>query len=192
VKPASQDPAPAVPAAADGTAAAGVTAQGTWAGADARCTAGCGHLGSRGPGDSLTSQEAGELAAGHAAETGHPVEVTVRQVTLYAPAGAVPGAGSPQAGLLSRREEQVAELIARGMRNREIAERLEVSQRTVDTHVEHIFAKLGIRSRTRLAAWYRDRATWPYPPGTPRAPRARTGPQVPGPGSGPVPRPPAS
>jgi len=171
----------------DGTAAAGVTAQGTWSGADARCTAGCGPL--RGPGDSLTAQEAGELAAGHAAETGHPVEVTARQVTLYAPAGAAPAAAGPQAGPLSRREEQVAEMIARGLRNREIAEQLKVSQRTVEAHVEHIFAKLGIRSRTHLAAWYRDRATWPYPPAV--TPRARPRQPAPVRGSGPVPRPPA-
>ncbi|MGF7235528.1 MAG: ATP-binding protein [Frankia sp.] len=54
---------------------------------------------------------------------------------------------------LSRRESQVAELVARGMTNRMIASRLVLSPRTVDGHVERIFGKLGFTSRAQLAAW---------------------------------------
>lgn len=52
---------------------------------------------------------------------------------------------------LTRRESEVARLVARGMSNREIAESLFVSPRTVETHVEHILAKLGLRSRGQVA-----------------------------------------
>ena len=45
----------------------------------------------------------------------------------------------------------IAELIADGHTNREIAEQLYVSRRTVETHVAHAFQKLGVRSRTQLA-----------------------------------------
>jgi non-specific serine/threonine protein kinase len=54
---------------------------------------------------------------------------------------------------LSAREREVAELIARGMTNRQIAERLVISERTVDRHVSNMFAKLGVGTRAQLAAW---------------------------------------
>jgi non-specific serine/threonine protein kinase len=54
---------------------------------------------------------------------------------------------------LTRREREIAALVAKGMVNREIAERLFLSKRTVDSHIEHIFAKLGFTSRTQLATW---------------------------------------
>ena len=43
--------------------------------------------------------------------------------------------------------------VAGGLSNREIAERLVLSERTVETHVQHILTKLGFRSRTQIAAW---------------------------------------
>ena len=54
---------------------------------------------------------------------------------------------------LTRREREVAALIARGLTNREAAEKLLVAQRTVETHVEHIFAKLRVQTRAEVAAW---------------------------------------
>ncbi|MFF4987210.1 ATP-binding protein [Streptosporangium saharense] len=54
---------------------------------------------------------------------------------------------------LTRREREVAELVAEGLTNRQIAHRLVVVQRTVDSHVEHILAKLGFSARTQIAAW---------------------------------------
>ncbi|MBY8861951.1 LuxR C-terminal-related transcriptional regulator [Nocardia sp. CA2R105] len=55
--------------------------------------------------------------------------------------------------LLTPRERQVAELVAQGLSNRRIAERLVVSRRTIEHHVENIFGKLGFSSRTQVAAW---------------------------------------
>ncbi len=54
---------------------------------------------------------------------------------------------------LSRREREVALLIARGLSNRRIAGELAISERTVTTHVDHILSKLGATSRARVAAW---------------------------------------
>ncbi|WP_156760978.1 ATP-binding protein [Microbacterium karelineae] len=63
----------------------------------------------------------------------------------------------PPAAELSDREAEVAAGIHSGLSNREIADRLVLSVRTVDTHVQHILAKLGFGSRARIAAWYEAR-----------------------------------
>ncbi|MRH93488.1 protein kinase [Nocardia sp. SYP-A9097] len=54
---------------------------------------------------------------------------------------------------LTKREREVAELIAEGLKNREIAARLFISPRTADGHVEHMLTKLGFTSRAQIAAW---------------------------------------
>ncbi|WP_327098899.1 protein kinase [Nocardia vinacea] len=54
---------------------------------------------------------------------------------------------------LTRRERQVADLIAEGLTNKQIAAKLVISQRTAQGHVEHILTKLGFTSRTQIAAW---------------------------------------
>ena len=54
---------------------------------------------------------------------------------------------------LTRREREIAVLIARGHTNREIAHRLVIAPRTVDAHAEHIRNKLDVRSRAEIAAW---------------------------------------
>src|SRR5205085_604838 len=59
---------------------------------------------------------------------------------------------------LTPTEHQVSELAAQGLRNAEIAEKLFVSVTTVKTHLVHVYAKLGLRSRAELAAHIRDRA----------------------------------
>ncbi|MFI5491467.1 ATP-binding protein [Actinoplanes sp. NPDC051859] len=62
--------------------------------------------------------------------------------------------GPELAGLgLTRREREVAALVAEGMTNREIAARLVVAQRTAEGHVENILSKLGFTSRSQVAAW---------------------------------------
>ncbi len=66
------------------------------------------------------------------------------------------GARAGQAGGLTKREQQIAALVASGLSNREIAEKLAISKRTVDAHVDHIFAKLKISSRVQLTVWLRD------------------------------------
>jgi DNA-binding NarL/FixJ family response regulator len=56
-------------------------------------------------------------------------------------------------GPLTRREKEVAELVAAGLTNRQIGERLFISWRTVEGHLERIRHKLGARSRTGVATW---------------------------------------
>jgi non-specific serine/threonine protein kinase len=55
--------------------------------------------------------------------------------------------------LLTRREREVAALIARGLSNRDIAQQLVISQRTAEGHVARIMDKLGVNSRAGIAAW---------------------------------------
>ncbi|MGA9833980.1 MAG: LuxR C-terminal-related transcriptional regulator [Trebonia sp.] len=59
------------------------------------------------------------------------------------------------AGGLTETERRVADLIAQGQTNREVAAVMFVTENTVQTHVQHIFRKLGVRSRTELAAQFR-------------------------------------
>ncbi len=54
---------------------------------------------------------------------------------------------------LSLREREVLELLGQGLRNREIAERLVVSEATVKTHVRHVLEKLRLRNRAQAAAF---------------------------------------
>jgi ATP/maltotriose-dependent transcriptional regulator MalT len=61
--------------------------------------------------------------------------------------------------LLTKRELEVAELIENGLSNREIAERLVISKRTAEGHVERILAKLGFSSRAQVAVWMARRAS---------------------------------
>jgi DNA-binding CsgD family transcriptional regulator/pimeloyl-ACP methyl ester carboxylesterase len=58
-------------------------------------------------------------------------------------------------GPLTARELQVADLIADGLTNAEIARTFGVSVRTVDTHVDHVRTKLGVRARAQIAVWAR-------------------------------------
>ncbi|MBF6194126.1 protein kinase [Nocardia sp. CDC186] len=66
---------------------------------------------------------------------------------------ASPVAGDPTGRKLTKREREVAELVAEGLTNREIAARLVISPRTAQGHVEHVLTKLGFTSRTQVAAW---------------------------------------
>ncbi len=54
---------------------------------------------------------------------------------------------------LSPRETEVATLVAEGLTNRQIAERLFISERTAQNHVQHILTKLGFVTRSQIAAW---------------------------------------
>jgi DNA-binding NarL/FixJ family response regulator len=58
---------------------------------------------------------------------------------------------------LTEQEWQIAELAAEGLSNREIAQRLYVSHRTVGSHLYRIFPKLGVSSRSQLSAAIRSR-----------------------------------
>ena len=66
------------------------------------------------------------------------------------------GGESPQAnihGTLSERELQILELVAAGLTNQEISEKLEISKRTVDNHVSNILTKTATGNRVALVRW---------------------------------------
>ncbi|WP_394612956.1 ATP-binding protein [Lentzea sp. JNUCC 0626] len=71
---------------------------------------------------------------------------------------AAPEPAAPLAPL-TRREQQVADLIAGGMSNKEIAARLVIARRTAEGHVERILQKLGFSSRAQIATWVTERRT---------------------------------
>ncbi len=64
---------------------------------------------------------------------------------------------TPKQARLTRREREVAALIGEGLSNKQIAARLVISQRTAESHVEHILAKLGLTARTQIASWFATR-----------------------------------
>ncbi len=79
------------------------------------------------------------------------LDAVVEDATSAAGAEATPS--GEQLKLLTAREREVAMLIAHGLSNRQIAAELVIAERTVTNHVEHIFDKLGFRSRAQVATW---------------------------------------
>ena len=71
-----------------------------------------------------------------------PEPTSARRRAAYAPLGLTPS------------EHDVVALVAQGASNREIAHELGISRRTVESHLEHVFVKLDIKSRLRLAVLY--------------------------------------
>jgi DNA-binding NarL/FixJ family response regulator len=76
---------------------------------------------------------------------------TSPQKSVAAPSAERRGKGD---GAPSRRELEIIELVAEGRSNREIAERLFLSERTVEAHLSNIFQKLDVSKRTQVAAWH--------------------------------------
>ncbi|MGY2030476.1 LuxR C-terminal-related transcriptional regulator [Nocardia gipuzkoensis] len=75
---------------------------------------------------------------------------------VSSPARTAPVVSEAAADVLTRREKDVARLVAAGHSNKRIAADLVISVRTAETHVEHILTKLGFTSRTQIAGWVRD------------------------------------
>ncbi|HJP72473.1 MAG TPA: response regulator transcription factor [Candidatus Limnocylindria bacterium] len=67
-----------------------------------------------------------------------------------------PSAADEVGGLLSAREQEVLRLLAEGMTDREIANALAISPRTVESHVSSVLRKLGVRNRAEAAQRYRS------------------------------------
>ena len=87
-----------------------------------------------------------------ALKEGHTL--TTAEALEYALGGERPaGELLTDGGLLSRREREVVTMVASGMTNKEIAQRLFIAERTAEGHVERIRNKLGVRSRTEVATW---------------------------------------
>jgi DNA-binding NarL/FixJ family response regulator len=68
----------------------------------------------------------------------------------------LPG-GAERLDILTGRESEILDLVARGRRNKSIARELGLSEHTVKLHVHHIFGKLGVRNRTSATHWYFSR-----------------------------------
>jgi non-specific serine/threonine protein kinase len=66
---------------------------------------------------------------------------------------------------LTRREEQIAALLADGLSNKDIADHLTISQRTAETHVANILTKLSCTSRAQVAVWMTEHRRVAAPPG---------------------------
>jgi predicted ATPase/DNA-binding SARP family transcriptional activator/DNA-binding CsgD family transcriptional regulator len=95
------------------------------------------------------------LAEGQAMSFEEAVEYALSEVeltTTESPASEQPS-GSTQAATLTHREEEIANLVARGLTNRQIASVLVISEHTAATHVRRILKKLGLQSRSQIGSW---------------------------------------
>jgi predicted ATPase/DNA-binding CsgD family transcriptional regulator len=93
-------------------------------------------------------------AAAWAVGRAMPLEVAIAQA--LAP-DSDPVRARPTHSPLTKREREVAALIARGLSNREVGEALVIAEGTAANHVEHILGKLGFGSRAQVAAWAVER-----------------------------------
>jgi DNA-binding NarL/FixJ family response regulator len=102
-------------------------------------------------GDPSRARAVLDRAAGEASRLGMaPFTARIEQLrTRLAALAEAPAARS----ILSPRELEVARLVAQGLTNKQIGERLFVSERTAENHVQHILVKLGFSSRSQIAAW---------------------------------------
>ncbi|MFG1731671.1 response regulator [Paenibacillus sp. 843] len=89
----------------------------------------------------------------------HPDAAGLLMTHVTSPAGADETSASghqeeaAQLDKLTRREQEVLQLIASGMNNREISEALYITEKTVKTHVSHLLDKLGVADRTQAAIY---------------------------------------
>jgi membrane-bound ClpP family serine protease/DNA-binding CsgD family transcriptional regulator len=94
---------------------------------------------------------------------GEPVEVLAREglhLRVRRPVATATAAAPPPAALpdpLTRREREIAALIARGLTNRQIAAELVIAETTADRHVSNILGKLAFATRAQVAVWASDR-----------------------------------
>src|SRR5215218_3142742 len=110
----------------------------------------------------------GEAGWGEASTGGRVM--SLEEATEYAlsrdqadpPTASVPQASEPMSKL-TRCEEEVAALVARGLTNRQISTKLSISERTAGNHVGKILKKLGLSSRVQLASWATE-SQLPTPP----------------------------
>jgi DNA-binding NarL/FixJ family response regulator len=73
-------------------------------------------------------------------------------IVVRIPTTPLPGAADRRLASLSPREMEIAELIARGLQNKQIAARLSIASSTIKDHVHHILQKTGLRNRAAVAA----------------------------------------
>lgn len=107
----------------------------------------------------------GELGdAGFAAAVAHGAALTFDDAIAYtlddlpeepssSPATGAHRAGTTEPTTLTRREQEICQLVAEGLSNKQIATRLVISRRTAESHVQNIMVKLGFTNRAQIAAW---------------------------------------
>jgi DNA-binding NarL/FixJ family response regulator len=100
-------------------------------------------------GRALEAVAAGEIIFGPS--------VAARVLTLFSATTAVQQPGQPAFPELTDREQEILELVARGLTNPAIASRLYLSEKTVRNHVSNVFAKLHVTDRAAAVARARDR-----------------------------------
>jgi ATP/maltotriose-dependent transcriptional regulator MalT len=109
--------------------------------------------------EAATRKALGDSAYDNAHRRGS--ELNLDDAVAYALGEEKPAAEQPpergELPSLTRREREVAELVAQGLSNKEIAARLVIAQRTAESHVDKILSKLGFSSRAQVAAWYAKR-----------------------------------
>ena len=99
---------------------------------------------------------AGEQAARCGApRVADEARLELRRAGVRVGRGGARAPGSEGLDALSPREREIAGLVAQGLTNREIAGRLFLSEKTIETHLTHVYAKLGVRSRAELARMFR-------------------------------------
>ena len=89
-------------------------------------------------------------AAVRAGQVWMPPAIISRMINTFSPIEPEP-APQPALAQLSKREQEVAGLVARGLSNKELADKLYISVRTVKAHLTSIFSKTGFRDRLELA-----------------------------------------
>ncbi|MEV5100443.1 LuxR C-terminal-related transcriptional regulator [Streptomyces massasporeus] len=90
---------------------------------------------------------------GHALALAELVGHALQEPGRPHPAEAAPPPHDDSTVRLTRRETEVARLVAEGLANQQIADRLVIARRTAEGHVERILSKLGFSNRSQIAAW---------------------------------------
>lgn len=78
-----------------------------------------------------------------------PPELTARVISALTQSS--PGSLGERLSLLTAREREIVALVGQGLKNREIAERLAISEKTIKGHLTNVFGKLGVQDRLELA-----------------------------------------
>ena len=92
------------------------------------------------------------LAAIRGVVEGHlwlPPELTAKVITALT--HTAPSSLAERIGLLTTREREIVSLVGQGLKNREIADRLGIAEKTIKGHLTNIFLKLGVQARLELA-----------------------------------------